>query len=62
MFVKRCWKLIFKMEAVAAILDFLLAHLAILCLLSALMLLIKFLFKGIIEEMSKVSILNIFPI
>ena len=33
---KRCRKLIFKMAAVAAILDFLLAHLAILCLLGAL--------------------------
>ena len=34
-FDKRCWKLIFKMVAVVAILDFLLAHLAILCLVSA---------------------------
>ena len=36
-FGKRCRKLIFKMAAVAAILDFLSAHLAILWLLSALM-------------------------
>ena len=40
-FGKRCRKLIFKMAAVAAIRDFLLAHLAILCLLGALMLIIK---------------------
>ena len=33
-FEKRCRKLIFKMVAVVAILDFLLAHLAILCLIS----------------------------
>ena len=46
--------MIFKMEAVAAILDFLLAHLAILCLLGTLMLIIKFQFKWIIEEMSKI--------
>ena len=37
-FEKRCQKLIFKMVAVVAILDFLSAHLAILCLISALML------------------------
>ena len=36
-----CQKLIFKMVAVAAILDFLSAHLPILCLLGALMLIIK---------------------
>ena len=53
--------MIFKMAVVAAILDFLLAHLANLCLLSALMLTIKFRFKWIIEEMSKILILNIFP-
>ena len=41
-FGKRCRKLIFKMAAVVAILDFLSAHLAILCLLGALMLIIKF--------------------
>ena len=46
--------MIFKMEAVAAILDFLLAHLAILCLLGTLMLIIKFQIKWIIEEMSKI--------
>ena len=40
-FGKRCRKLIFKMAAVAAILVFLSAHLANLCLLRALML-IKF--------------------
>ena len=32
-FGKRCKKLIFKMVAVVAILDFLLAHLAILCII-----------------------------
>ena len=53
-FGKRCRKLIFKMAAVTAILDFLLAHLAILCLLGALMLIIKFQFNWIIEEMSKI--------
>ena len=36
-FLKRCRKLIIKMAAVAAILDFLLTHLAILCLLGTLM-------------------------
>ena len=41
-FEKRCRKLIFKMAAVVAILDILSAHLAILCLISALMLIIKF--------------------
>ena len=41
------------MAAVAAILDFLSAYLAILCLLSALILTIKFQFNWIIEEMSK---------
>ena len=50
------------MEAVVAILDFLSAHLDILCLISALMLIIKFLFNWIIEEMSKIWILNIFPV
>ena len=50
------------MAAVVAILDFLSAHLAILCLLSTLMLIIKFQYKWIIEEMSKIWILNIFPI
>ena len=59
-FGKRCRKLIFKM-AVAAFLDFLSAHLAILFLLGALMLIIKFQFNWIIE-MSKIWILNIFPI
>ena len=44
-FGKRCQKLIFKMAAVVAILDFLLAHIANLCLLSALMLIIKFRFN-----------------
>ena len=47
-------KLIFKMAAVAAILDFLSAHLANLFLLSALMFIIKFSFNWIIEEMSKI--------
>ena len=51
---KRCQKLISKMATVVAILDFLSAHLAILCLISALMLIIKFRFKWIIEEMSKI--------
>ena len=41
-FEKRRRKLIFKMAVVVAILDFLLAHLAILCLISALMFIIKF--------------------
>ena len=41
-FEKGCRKLIFKMAAVVAILDFLSAHLAILCLISALLLIIKF--------------------
>ena len=41
-FEKRCQNLIFKMVAVVAILDFLSAHLAILCLISAPMLIIKF--------------------
>ena len=41
-FEKRCRKLIFKMAAVVVILDFLSAHLAILCLISALMLITKF--------------------
>ena len=47
-FGKRCLKLIFKMVAVEAIEDFLSAHLAILCLLRALMLIIKFQFNWII--------------
>ena len=41
-FGKRCRKLIFKMATWVAILDFLSAHLAILCLLGAQMLIIKF--------------------
>ena len=41
-FEKRYRKLIFKMAAVMGILDFLSAHLAILFLISALMLIIKF--------------------
>ena len=41
-FEKKCRKLIFKMAAVVTILDFLLAHLVILRLISALMLIIKF--------------------
>ena len=53
-FEKRCRKLIFKTAAVMAILDFLSAHLAILNLISALMLLIKFRLNWIIEEMSKI--------
>ena len=53
-FGKRCRKLIFNMAAVAAIFDFLSAHLAILCLLGALMLIIKFQFNWIIQEMSKI--------
>ena len=40
-FEKRCQKLIFKMAAVVAILDFLSAYLAILFLTSTLMLIIK---------------------
>ena len=39
-FEKRCRKLIFKMATMVAILDFLSAHLAILCLISTLMLII----------------------
>ena len=53
-FEKRCRKLIFKMAAVEAILDFLSAHLAILCLISTLMLIIKFRFNWIIKEMYKI--------
>ena len=54
-FAKRqCRKLIFEMVAVAAILDFLSAHLAILCVLGALMPIVKFRFNWIIEEMSKI--------
>ena len=49
-------------QDVVAILDFLLDHLAIFCLISALMLIIKFRFNWIIEEMSKIRLLNIFPI
>ena len=60
-FEKRCRKLIFKMAAVVASLDFLLAHLAILCLISALMLIIKFRFNWIIEEMSKYELSKFFP-
>ena len=52
-FEKRCRKLIFKMAADVAILDFLSAHLVILCLISALMLIIKFRFNWVIE-MSKI--------
>ena len=52
-FGKRCRKLIFKMVAVEAILDFLSAHLAILCILGALMLIIKFWFNWS-TEMSKI--------
>ena len=59
-FGKRCRKWIFKMVAVAAIVDFLSAHLAILCLLSALMLIIKFQLNWIIE-MSKNEFLTFFP-
>ena len=50
------------MGAVVAILDFLSAHLAIVCLISALKLNIKFRVNWIVEEMSKIWILNIFPI
>ena len=53
-FGKRYRKLIFNMAAVAAILDFLSAHLAILCLLGTQMLIIKFQFNWIIEEMSEI--------
>ena len=53
----RYWKLIFKMAVVVAILDFP----SILCQLRALML-IKFWFMWIIEEISKIWILSIFPI
>ena len=52
-FGKRCRKLIFKMAAVVAILDFSSAHLAIFYLISALMLIIKFQFNWIVEEISK---------
>ena len=62
-FEKRCWKFIFMMAAMVAILDFLSAHLAILCLISALMLIIiiKFRFNWI-TEISKIWLLNIFTI
>ena len=52
----------FQDAPVVAILDFLWAHLAILCLQSTLMLIIKFQFNWIIEEMSKIWILDIFLI
>ena len=61
-FEKRCRKLLFKMAAVVAILDILPAHLAILCLIRVQMPIIKFRFNWIIEERSKIWILNIFPI
>ena len=48
------------MAAVVAIFDFLSADLAVLCLLGTLMLIIKFRFNWITEEMSKIWILNIF--
>ena len=54
MFEKRYRKLIFKMAAVVAILDILPAHLAILCLISTQMLIIKFRFNWIIEDTSKI--------
>ena len=53
-FGKSCRKLIFNMATVAAILDFLSAHLAILCLPGALLLTNKFQFNWIIEEISKI--------
>ena len=53
-FGKRCQKLIFKMAAVVATFYFLSAHLAILCIISTLMLIIKFRFNWIIKEMSKI--------
>ena len=53
-FGKRHQKFIFKTAVVEAILDFLSAHLAILCLLGALMLIFKFQFNWIIEEMAKI--------
>ena len=53
-FEKRCRKLIFKMVAVVAILDFLSAHLANFRLISALMLIINFIFNWITEEMSTI--------
>ena len=43
------------MVAMVAILDFLSAHLGILCLISALMLIIKFPFKWIIEEVQNMN-------
>ena len=53
-FGNRCRKLIFKMAAVAAILDFLSVHLANLCLLSALMLINKFQldYRGDVQNMN----------
>ena len=60
-FGKRCRKLILKMAAVVAILDFLPAHLAILCLLGALMLIIKFKFNWIIEEVQNMNSQHFFP-
>ena len=53
-FEKKCRKLIFKMAAVVAILDFLSAHLAILCLISALMLITKFQldYRGDVQNMN----------
>ena len=61
-FGKSCQKLTYKIAALTAILDFLLAHLANLCLLSTLMPIIKFGSKRIIDQLFKICILNIFPI
>ena len=61
-FGKRCRKLIYKMAAVAAILDFLSTHLANLCLLSTLMLIIMFQFKWIIKRCPKYEFSTFFPI
>ena len=54
------FKIDFQDGAVVAFFDYLLVHLAILCLLGALMLIIKFQFNWIVEEMSTIWILNIF--
>ena len=53
-FEKEMSKIDFQDGRLVASLDFLMVHLAILCLISALMLIIKFRFNWIIEEMSQI--------
>ena len=60
-FGKRCRKLIFKIAAVAANLDFLSAHLAILCQLGGQMLIIKFQFTRSKRRCTKYEFSTCFP-